>query len=129
MAFEQTKIKAKSIFKKVLWSFLIIAILGSTVYYFSRTYTKSEGTRTGILYKISKKGMIFKTYEGQLQLAGVSIMNKESSFEFSVKNENIYSTMQNMEGKNVRLHYKELIDAFPWQGDTDYIVFKVEEIK
>ncbi|MFZ1751111.1 MAG: hypothetical protein WAU01_12995, partial [Saprospiraceae bacterium] len=83
----------------------------------------------GILYKISKKGMIFKTYEGQLQLAGVSIMNKESSFEFSVKNENIYSTMQNMEGKNVRLHYKELIDAFPWQGDTDYIVFKVEEIK
>ncbi|MFZ1750391.1 MAG: hypothetical protein WAU01_09375, partial [Saprospiraceae bacterium] len=61
MAFEQTKIKAKSIFKKVLWSFLIIAILGSTVYYFSRTYTKSEGTRTGILYKISKKGMIFKT--------------------------------------------------------------------
>ena len=81
------------------------------------------------LFKISKKGKLFKTFEGQLQLAGSAIMNKESSFEFSVENAEVYNTMQSLEGKNVRLHYKEMIDAFPWQGDTDYMVYRVEEVK
>ncbi|MBL0101095.1 MAG: hypothetical protein IPP49_14555 [Saprospiraceae bacterium] len=102
--------------KRLFWVLLIAFFAFSAAFYFYRTYTISEGTRTGILYKISKKGKLFKTYEGQLQLAGVTIMNKESSFEFSVENENIYSSMQNLEGKNVRLHYKQLINAFPWQG-------------
>jgi hypothetical protein len=76
-----------------------------------------------------KKGVIFKTYEGQLQLAGAAIMNKESTFEFSVLNEAIYDQIQALEGKNIRLHYEEKVDACPWQGDTDYIVTKAEEIK
>jgi len=129
MAFEDTKIKAKSFMKKVVWMLLAGMILFSTVYYFYRTYTISEGTRTGILFKISKKGKIFKTYEGQMQLAGATIMNKESTFEFSVENETVYNSLQEFEGKNIRLHYKEKVDAFPWQGDTDYIVYKVETIK
>ncbi|MBK9734620.1 MAG: 6-phosphogluconate dehydrogenase [Saprospiraceae bacterium] len=108
---------------------LISGFVMAIGYYFYRTYTFSEGTRTGILYKISKKGNIFKTFEGQLQSAGTAIMNKESTFEFSVENEDIYKSMQSMEGKNVRLYYKQLNDAFFWQGDTDYMVFKVEEIK
>ncbi|MBK8515713.1 MAG: 6-phosphogluconate dehydrogenase [Saprospiraceae bacterium] len=108
---------------------LLSFVVFSGVYYFYRTYTLSEGTRTGVLFKISKKGKIFKTYEGQLQLAGAAIMNKQSTFEFSVNNAEVYSTIQNMEGKNIRLHYKELVNAFPWQGDTDYMVYQAEEIK
>ncbi|MBK8825185.1 MAG: hypothetical protein IPO26_00440 [Saprospiraceae bacterium] len=104
-------------------------ILFSTVYYFYRTYTISEGTRTGILFKISKKGKIFKTYEGQLQLAGAAIMNKESTFEFSADDEAVYLNLQQFEGKNVRVHYSEKINAFPWQGDTDYLVYQAELIK
>lgn len=115
--------------KKLVWMLLAGMILFSTVYYFYRSYTISEGTRTGILFKISKKGKIFKTYEGQLQLAGATIMNKESTFEFSVENEAIYNSLQEYEGKNIRLHYKEKVDAFPWQGDTNYLVYKVETIK
>jgi len=56
-------------------------------------------------------------------------MNKESVFEFSVANNDVYNQIQNLEGKNIRVHYKELVDAFPWQGDTDYLVYQVEEIK
>jgi hypothetical protein len=37
--------------------------------------------------------------------------------------------MQTLEGKNVRVHYKEMIDAFAWQGDTNYMIYNVEEIK
>lgn len=129
MSIETVKTKAISFGKKLLWISIFALILFSTVYYFYRNYTVSEGTRTGILFKISKKGKIFKTYEGQLQLAGAAIMNKESTFEFSVLNEDIYNQIQNLEGKNIRLHYEEKVDAFPWQGDTDYIVTKAEEIK
>jgi len=129
MSFETTKQKATTFLKKLLVVLFLSGIVFSGVYYFYRTYTLSEGTRTGILFKISKKGKLFKTFEGQLQLAGTAIMNKESSFEFSVENEDVYNTMQQLEGKNVRLHYKEMVDAFPWQGDTDYMVYRVEEVK
>lgn len=129
MSLESTKQKVSSFFKKLMIMLFLGLILFSVAFYFYRTYTVSEGTRTGVLYKISKKGKVFKTFEGQLQLAGSAIMNKESTFEFSVANSAVYSTMQNLEGKNVRVHYKELIDAFPWQGETDYLIYQVEEIK
>lgn len=126
---ENFKTKARSIFRKFL--FLLIAgfILFSAGYYFYRTYTLSEGTRSGLLYKISKKGKIFKTYEGQLQLAGSTIVTKASTWDFSVKDAATYSQLQNLEGRNVRVHYKELVNAFPWQGDTDYLVYKAEVIE
>ncbi|MFZ1525748.1 MAG: hypothetical protein WAT22_13085 [Saprospiraceae bacterium] len=129
MSFEETKQKAKSFFKRLMWILLLALVVFSGVYFFYRTYSVSEGTRTGLLFKISKKGKVFKTYEGQLQLGGTAIMNKESTFEFSVENAAIYEQIQNFEGKNVRLHYRELVDAFPWQGDTDYLVYKVEQVQ
>lgn len=129
MSLETTKQKVSSFFKKLMIFLVLGLLIFGGVYYFYRTYTLSEGTRTGILYKISKKGKVFKTFEGQLQLAGSAIMNKESTFEFSVADASVYSQIQNLEGKNVRVHYKELVDAFPWQGDTDYLVYQVEEIK
>ena len=36
--------------------------------------------------------------------------------------------IQKFEGKNVKLHYKEKENTFPWQGDTDYLVYKVEPV-
>jgi len=129
MSLETAKTTAKSFFRKFLIIGFLALILFSTVYYFYRTYTISEGTRTGILYKISKKGAMFKTFEGELQLAGSAIVNKASSWSFSVKNQNVYSSVQNLEGKNVRLYYQEMVHSFPWQGETNYLVYKAEEVK
>lgn len=128
MSMDDVKVKAQSFAKKLAWMTILGLILFSTVYYFYRNYTVSEGTRTGLLFKISKKGKVFKTYEGQIQLAGATIMNKESTFEFSTE-AGVYQQLQNLEGKNVRLHYREKVDAFPWQGDTNYIVYQAEEVK
>ena len=55
MSFETTKQKARSFFKRLLLVLILAGIVFSGVYYFYRTYTVSEGTRTGILFKISKK--------------------------------------------------------------------------
>ena len=109
-----------------------IAIVGflvfGTGYYFWRTYPKSEGTRTGVLFKVSKKGYIFKTYEGQLHLGGSAMMTQQSVWDFSAKDNAVYQKLQQYEGKTVKCHYKELVNAFVWQGDTDYIVYDVEPV-
>lgn len=122
----QAKVTAKKFAFRTLWIVLIGSVVAFTGYYFWRTFPKSEGTRTGQLFKVSKKGYAFKTYEGQLHLGGSAMMSPQSVWDFSVKNESVYSEMQQFEGKIVKCHYKELVDAFPWQGDTDYIVYKVE---
>ncbi|MCB9309538.1 MAG: hypothetical protein H6567_05715 [Lewinellaceae bacterium] len=126
MALEQAKQKARSFMKKALWVLFFLLVVGSTGYYFYRNFTINEGSTTGVLLKISKKGAFFKTYEGELQLAGMQIMNTASKFEFSIQNEEIYRQAQALEGKSVRVYYNQKVDAFPWQGDTDYIVTKVE---
>ena len=105
---------------------VIAAALMGSGYVVWRTYTVSEGTRSGLLFKISKKGYVFKTYEGQLHLGGSMMLTPQSTWDFSAKDESVYQEMQKYEGKSVTLHYREKVDAFPWQGDTDYIVYRVE---
>jgi hypothetical protein len=129
MNIEETKAKAKSIGKKMAIILIILSLLTGFGYYMYRTWSLSDGTRTGVLFKISKKGVIFKTYEGQIHLGGSNIMSNQSVWDFSAKDEAVYSEIQKFEGKNVKLHYKQLVDPFPWQGDTEYIVYKAEAVQ
>jgi len=123
---EQVKQKAHRVFRVTAWSLLIAGIVFSAGYYVYRNYVLSEGSRTGTLFKVSKKGVMFKTYEGQLHLAGSMMMTQQSTWDFSAKDANVYADLQKNEGKVLTLHYKELVNAFPWQGDTNYIVYRVE---
>lgn len=72
---------------------------------------------------------MFKTYEGQLHLAGSQMLTTQSTWDFSAKDGNVYQELQKYEGKNVKCYYYEKVDAFPWQGDTDYLVYKVEPVQ
>jgi hypothetical protein len=123
---DQVKTTAGKILRRVLWIALAACIVFAIGFYFYRTYTISDGTRVGTLYKISRKGAFFKTYEGQLQLGGTAMMNPQSTWEFSAKNAEVYNKLQQYEGKMVKCHYKQMVHAFVWQGDTDYIVDAVE---
>jgi hypothetical protein len=125
---DNAKQTAKKFAVRTLWIALITALVAFAGYYMWRSYTVSEGSRSGILVKISKKGYIFKTFEGQIQLAGMQMMTPESTWLFSAKNEAVYLQLQNLEGKMVKCYYRQVEDAFPWQGDTDYIVDKIEAI-
>lgn len=128
---EDAKKKSRfgGIMRSLLWIGLLVILLVGAGYYLYRTYTISEGSRTGTLFKISKKGVIFKTYEGQLHLAGSVMLTEQSTWDFSAKDEAVYQQLQQFEGKNVKLHYKQKVDAFIWQGETDYIVWKAEPVQ
>lgn len=125
--FDKVKTTAGRWGRRLLW-ILFFLLLGIGVgYYLYRNFTISEGSRTGTLVKMSRKGVLFKTYEGQLHLAGSTIMNTQSSWEFSVSNTETYEILQKLEGNDVTVYYREKVDAFPWQGDTDYLVYRAEK--
>ena len=112
--------------KKFLGIFLsaIIAIL---IIYFLFIYyvTYSEGYRSGELIKISHKGVVFKTWEGEIS-QGVS---EAQTFVFSVENseKEVINSLKEMQGETVKLTYKERFATFPWLGDTKYFITKVEK--
>ncbi len=85
----------------------------------------SEGTRTGELIKFSKKGVLNKTWEGELSqgISGAQI------FQFSVLDENIevIQKLQKNEGNYVRLKYVERYATFLFWGDTKYFIEDIEE--
>ena len=57
------------------------------------------------------------------------MMSQQSTWDFSAKNSEVYEQLQQFEGKLVKCHYRQQVDPFPWQGDTEYIVYKAEAVK
>lgn len=125
--------KVKKITRRIFVGALLIGIVGALGYFWVCNWTYSEGTRSGYLIKISKKGVIFKTYEGQLNLGGYQIPGQApalgSIWDFSVAKTAVYNEMQQTEGQHVKLYYKQKYKNMPWQGETEYFVYKIEPIK
>lgn len=112
--------------KKVIISIILVLTLIIAGYFtFVYYVTYSEGYRAGELIKFSHKGLAFKTWEGELS-QGVS---EAQRFEFSVesKEKEVIKDLKDLQGKMVKLTYKERFATFPWMGDTKYYIIKVEE--
>ncbi len=112
--------------KKIIISTVLILILTIAGYFTFVYYVSySEGYRAGKLVKFTHRGIIFKTWEGELS-QGVSDAQR---FEFSVekKEKEVIQLLKDLQGKLVKLTYKERFATFPWLGDAKYFVTKVEE--
>ncbi|RTY87263.1 6-phosphogluconate dehydrogenase [Flavobacterium sp. GT3R68] len=85
----------------------------------------SEGVRSGELIKISNKGMVYKTWEGEVSqgISGAQI------FAFSVldKDKKVIEDLKNFQGQYVKVTYIERYRTFSWWGDTKYFVTNVEK--
>ena len=111
--------------RKVLIGIIVGAILLLAGYFAAVYYVPySEGFRAGELVKISHKGVVFKTWEGKLS-QGIS---EELQFNFSVeeKEKEVIEQLKNLQGKKVKVTYMERFGTFPWMGDTNHYVTKVE---
>ena len=117
--------------RRILIGIVVVALAGLAYFYFG---SFSEGVRSGIVVKISKKGYVFKTYEGQLNLLTFGAVRNQNmvneSFDFSVagNREDIVKTLEeaSLSGERVSLHYVERFATFPWRGDTRYFIERVE---
>lgn len=122
--------KAGGFKKFVRWFTFILLVVLLLFGYWKYYYTYSDGYRSGLLQKLSHKGNIFKTYEGELvQRSIISTANvgiASEKFYFSIANDSVAKAMQNLEGKNVKLHYEQKNGTLPWRGESEYIVDGVE---
>ncbi len=120
---EQAKQAAKRIGRRILMLIIAVFILFCLGYFAYSQLSFADGYRSGQLVKISRRGVIFKTNEGTLNLSPNGLM---TAWEFSVSNRKVSERFEGMEGKQVRVHYEQRYQVFFWQGDTEYIVDDVE---
>ena len=90
----------------------------------------SEGTKSGKLDYVVRKGVIFKPYEGKLILKESESTEKEGGsrsgeFVFSVAKKDIAVRLMQSGGKTVELHYKEYFKTPPWRGSSKYVVDEI----
>lgn len=89
----------------------------------------SDGERAGYLRKVSRKGWICKTYEGELALATMPGVVQEI-WQFTVRDPAVAQKMDALIGKEVSLKYEEhrglLTSCF---GETRYFITDVADIK
>lgn len=112
--------------KKIL--FIILgSILALFLLYFAFIYyvPYSEGIRAGELIKFSHKGVIIKTYEGEISqgISGAQI------FSFSVldQEKEVIDKMKEYQGRYVKLTYVERYSTFFFWGDTKYFITEVSQ--
>jgi hypothetical protein len=119
----------RSVKKIGYWSVFILVVIIAAFIYWKYAFTYSKGYRSGLLQKFSEKGMLFKTYEGELILSSVqsnaNVAIASEKFLFSVSDEGIARQMEQNQGKQVVVHYREKNGVLPWRGESPYLVDSV----
>jgi hemerythrin superfamily protein len=122
--------------KNILTLILFLILVGGCYVLFGNF---SEGARAGTMIKFSKKGILIKTYEGELNLG--MILNSDNGQQTSVaniwnfsvhaKDKAVINTLQEalLSGKRVKVKYHEKFVRIFIRGDTKYFVYEVEIIK
>lgn len=92
-------------------------------------YSYSKGTRVGYVQKLSEKGWVCKTWEGELAMVNIPGSMSEKFF-FSVRSDSVAAAINAAEGRRVELQYEEH-RGIPTSclGETDYFVTGVRQVQ
>ena len=93
------------------------------------SYTYSRGDRNGYIQKLSKKGWICKTWEGELAIGNIPGAMQER-FPFTVRSDSLAEAMNKTMGSRVSITYEEH-KGVPGTcfGETNYYVTAVRVVK
>ncbi|HPH45584.1 MAG TPA: hypothetical protein PLJ60_11120 [Chryseolinea sp.] len=119
--------------KIVIWA--VVIGIAALVFLYNVSY--EEGVMAGKVLRISQKGMLFKTYEGKINLETFGALKGVSpiaeSFDFSVKKSetDLVKELEEaaLDGDRVNLYFVKYYVAFPWRGDTKYFASKIERLE
>ena len=119
---------AKSIAKYLILFFLVVVLAFAAYTWVTLTFSYSDGERAGFMQKLSKKGWVCKTWEGELSLVALPGAAPEK-FEFSVRNEAVAQRINALVGQRVALIYEQH-KGIPTNcfGETEYFVTDVKLI-
>ena len=95
-----------------LWLFLLLLVIVLPVCLFAAWvwitlhFSYSTGQRAGYVQKISKKGWLCKTWEGELAMSTVP-GTAPQIFTFSVRDDAVAEKIENAAGQRVALSYEQ----------------------
>lgn len=100
---------------------LVVALYMAFIYYIP----VSDGVRSGELIRLSHKGVVIKTWEGELSqgISGAQI------FRFSILDQDqaVIDSLKMFQGHYVRLTYEEKKRTFMWWGETRFFITSVQK--
>jgi hypothetical protein len=109
---------------KIILIGLLVLVVGIAALYTWATlsFTYSSGERVGYVQKLSRKGWICPTWEGELAMTPVPGAAPQI-FEFSVREEGVAKQIQELQGKKIALQYAQK-KGVPTRcfGETEYFV-------
>jgi len=92
------------------------------------SFSYASGERSGFVQKLSKKGWVCKTQEGEMALAnGPNVMPE--IFRFTVRDDKVAAQISELSGRQVKLSYDQH-KGLPTRcfGETEYFVTGVQLI-
>jgi hypothetical protein len=106
---------------------LVLAAVGYGLFVWKWSY--SEGERAGFVQKLSKKGFVCKTWEGELSMVSMPGTSPEK-FLFTVWDDSVADQINKTVGKRVAVFYEEKV-GLPGScfGETRYYVTKVKTLE
>lgn len=112
-------------FKRIVLPLIILLALVAAYFAVMIKWSYSTGDRAGWVQKISHKGWLCKTWEGELALVSMPGAPVEK-FYFTVFDEAVAQDINRHMGKRVSLHYEQKV-GLPTScfGETRYYVNKV----
>ncbi len=111
-----------------------IALLGGVVLFavytwLALTWNYSTGERAGFVQKFSKKGVISKTWEGELAMVSMPGTTPEK-FYFTVPDDEVAQQINTTMGQKVALTYEQHIGVpTTFFGETQYFVKAVRRVQ
>lgn len=117
----------KKLLRYALILVALLLLLAAGWVWLTLHWTYSEGERTGYIQKLSKKGWVCKTWEGEIALVTMPGAIPEK-FEFTVPDEAMAARLNAAAGKRVVLHYRQhkFIPSSCF-GETEYFVDDLHE--
>jgi hypothetical protein len=109
-------------FKRLVLPLLVLAALVTLYFWAALNWSYSSGERAGWVQKLSNKGWICKTWEGELALVSLPGSVPEK-FGFTIRDGAVAEQVTKAVGKRVALHYEEKV-GLPGScfGETRYFI-------
>ena len=105
---------------------VVAALLAAGYVYGALHWAYSSGERVGYVQKLSRKGWLCKTWEGELTMSPVPGAVPEKFF-FTVRDDAVAQLMNQGLGKRVSLHYEQH-KGIPTScfGETEFFIVKAK---
>lgn len=108
---------------KIALSVVALLLLIAAWFAFAWRWSYSDGERAGWVQKLSRKGWVCKTWEGEQALVSLPGTSSVEKFYFTVHDEATAQAINKLMGRRVNLHYEEKV-GLPGScfGETRYFV-------